>query len=129
MKKIIAILTAALIGTVLLAGCSGNASKSSFEMMAIDNMITITVENAEEGKSADTEFVMENASPVVFDANELTEGKLMVTFKDAEGQTVAEASVSAKNVSTFNVPAGTYTVVVSVVETANGSAKVIAENK
>ena len=98
-------------------------------MMAIDNMITITAENAEAGESADTEFVTENASPVVFDANELTEGKLMVTFKDAEGQTVAESSVSAKNVSTFNVPAGTYTVVVSVVETATGSAKIIAENK
>lgn len=50
-------------------------------------------------------------------------------FKSAADKELPSASVSAKESSIFDMPAGEYDVVVSVEEKADGSAKITTEGK
>ena len=124
MKKIIAILMVALVGVVVLAGCSGKPSVSSFEMMTVDNTMQITAENAGTDSTAEADLSLEKDAKLTFDANALTEGKLQIALTLADGSEGPVIEVSAKGSVTADIPAGNYTAVVSVLETANGEATV-----
>lgn len=116
MKKIIVFLAAALMCTLLLAGCG-----SSIAVVATDSSITVTVKNAGAEQASGNDFTVEEGKTVVFDATGLSKGKMKVVFADESGAEGASATVSAGEVSKFDVPAGKYTAQFSVVETADGS--------
>lgn len=116
MKRIIAFLVAALMGTMLLAGCG-----SSIAVNATDSSIKVTVKNAGAEQASGNDFTVEEGKTVVFDATDLTKGKMKVSFVDESGAEGASITVSAKEVSKAEVPAGKYTAQFSVVDTADGS--------
>ena len=128
MKKGITFLVIVTLCTFIFAGCIGMKA-SSFSMTAVDNMMTITAENADTDSKADAELEVETKTNLVFDASSLSKGKLKIVLKDADGNIKAEASVSAKETNSFSVPAGSYTVEVSVLEESTGTAEVRIESK
>ena len=127
MKKIMVFLMALVLGTVLLAGCSVEVGGSSFEMSAEGNLMTITAKNADTDSSVESELELEKNSRIVLDAKKLTAGKLKLTLNDKAGKEVSTTSASAGDSAAITADAGNYTVVINVLEKADGEAEVRIE--
>jgi len=126
MKKIVLCFCAALLAVMLLAGCSA----SSFDVVSSGaGGIAITAKNADTSSSAVVDFTVSEDGTVVFDASSLTKGQLKMTLKDGSGKNLSESTVSAAGQSMFDVVSGEYSVEVSVLETADGEAKITVQTK
>ena len=128
MKRIITLVTAAVLAALLLAGCSASTSSLGITSGA-DGVITIEAKNASADNNGKVDFTVKENQKIVFDASSLTKGKLEIAFKskDGSGKEAGSASVSAKATNTFDIDPGEYEVVVSVLENADGTAKITAQ--
>lgn len=129
MKRIALFIAMAVMSALLLAGCAQKVETSSFGVMSNGEAgVTITAENADKDSSGETDFTIGENVKVVFDATSLTSGKLQMQLKDKDGNELQSLSVSAKESASFdNAEPGEYQVVVSVLEKADGTAKIITE--
>lgn len=125
MKKFVMLIMVSVLAISMLAGCSA----SSLNVVGSNTSISIEAKNAGTKSAGTTSLTVGENQSVVFDASALTKGKLQVTLKDGQGSEAAVVSVSAQDKASASVDPGEYSAEVTVLETADGNAKISTEVK
>ncbi len=128
-KKFIVKISAVLATAVLaFSGCQ-NSVPSTINVENSDAGITVTAENASEGSGGTGYITLTDGQSIAVNA-ELTENSsvtLSITSEEAEGEVLAEDTVTAEDTAEIALPAGEYIVNITAAEGATGSMTINAE--
>lgn len=126
---IVAVLAAALIGLILYLN-NQPASKFAVENNE-DNTVTVTAENAAKDASGMGYITLQEGQKIKIRSN-MTEGSsMLVEILPAEinaaTKTLAEETITAVDILTYELPAGDYTVRITAHKGAKGTLDIYAE--
>lgn len=126
---IVAVLAAALIGLILYLN-NQPASKFAVENNE-DNTVTVTAENAAKDASGMGYITLQEGQKIKIRSN-MTEGSsMLVEILPAEinaaTKTLAEETITAVDILTYELPAGDYTVRITAQKGAKGTLDIYAE--